>query len=650
MTLRHKGLAASLLVATAVVSSWALAGKDPAQVFLPDRDASFQAALTADPSQARAVAASQGVDWCQTHRVWESRNSGTPLSQAACTVYGPCDIPANRNAAIPDPSDPPLTIRLKFNVFRNDDGSNPAATVAGINAQMTQLNADFLPSRIQFVQETEFINSTQYRQFSDAEEFGMKNTYADNPAEQINVYVVNIQAGYLGVGTFPWDPVALGNQGGVIVDDNWFGAGQKTLTHELGHNLGLWHTHHGVSEVSQCGACWERADGLDGDVTGDRCSDTDPTPVNYSCSGPGGTDPCSGVPWGPTHPRNYMGYASDACYNYFSEHQFGRMHCWIQSNLLSWMALGFSGTPLTGAEALNVDFTYESPLTTSAWKWYFGDGDSAMVENPSHLYGPGIFDVTLQATTDAGVLTAAKPNYVTVWADTLITPAITAEPDQAGYWEIHGYNAVPLTEVVLPISITNVTSVMFFDSISFVGTRLEYFDTKQVVFDNRFVGQLAMRAQAGSQSALAPGSGPMARVHYRTRSFAVPGDTAYLTATTLGSHSLKSVTLTTDFQPVFNGATLTIVPPPCDCSLHGDIAGDDGTFTAVDMTALINHIFFGAPAPPVDSECPHVNRGDVNCSGAVDAVDLTHYVNLVFFGGAPPCDPCACSPYPDACP
>lgn len=28
-----------------------------------------------------------------------------------------------------------------------------------------------------------------------------------------------------------------------------FGAGQMFLTHESGHNLGLWHTHHGVFEV-----------------------------------------------------------------------------------------------------------------------------------------------------------------------------------------------------------------------------------------------------------------------------------------------------------------------------------------------------------------------------------------------------------------
>ena len=46
------------------------------------------------------------------------------------------------------------------------------------------------------------------------------------------------------------------------------GAGGKTMSHEMGHCLGLWHTHHGVDEVSECGSCYERADGLNGDITG----------------------------------------------------------------------------------------------------------------------------------------------------------------------------------------------------------------------------------------------------------------------------------------------------------------------------------------------------------------------------------------------
>ena len=98
----------------------------------------------------------------------------------------------------------------------------------------------------------------------------------------------------LGIGTFPWDPAyetCLGGNvpltlkyltilcwsilfllplarisvpktqsqtcnfktfwfsAGLWMNAFFFGAGQKTLSHEAGHNLGLWHSFHGVSEV-----------------------------------------------------------------------------------------------------------------------------------------------------------------------------------------------------------------------------------------------------------------------------------------------------------------------------------------------------------------------------------------------------------------
>ncbi|MEK6675009.1 MAG: proprotein convertase P-domain-containing protein [Planctomycetota bacterium] len=275
------------------------------------------------------------VEWCQTQTAWDAKGIGS-VAGPGCPTEGTCDTPSVRNTFIPTGSTPVRTMRIHYNVFANSDGTSPAATQASVDAQMVQLNADFAPSKIQFCYTTEFINNTTYRQFADAEESAMKTAYADSPGTQLNVYVVNIQAGYLGVGTFPWDPASLGTQGGLIIDDNWFGAGQKTLTHEVGHCVGLWHTHHGVSEVTACSACYERADHLNGDTTGDFALDTDPTPTNFNCAGPGGTDSCSATAWGVTDPQNYMGYAPDSCYTEFSSQQFGRMHCWSESVLTAW--------------------------------------------------------------------------------------------------------------------------------------------------------------------------------------------------------------------------------------------------------------------------------------------------------------------------
>jgi hypothetical protein len=113
------------------------------------------------------------------------------------------------------------------------------------------------------------------------------------------------------------------------------------LTHEAGHTLGLWHTHHGVSECPSGDPCvwdcYEHA-GSNSDTTGDFASDTPPTPTNNTCNPPGGNDPCPpNLPWGDTQPENYMSYGGPDCWTMFTEQQNGRMHCWINAVLAGWL-------------------------------------------------------------------------------------------------------------------------------------------------------------------------------------------------------------------------------------------------------------------------------------------------------------------------
>ena len=330
------------LATIAILGTWTTSTAQPAGRFAGDpligqvnQTESNGPPATVSPWQA---AADQGIDWCQTQIRWEAKAQPRGYSAAGsqCPTQGSCDIPATRDAWIPDGGEEPVTIRLKFNIFANDDGSNPAATEADATAQVAQLDADYLPSRIRFTATTEFIHDSQYRVFTDSEEYAMKSTYVDDPAGQLNIYVTSVSAGWIGFGTFPWDPQATATLGGVVLDAGYFGAGQHVLSHEIGHCLGLWHTHHGVTEVTECGVCYERADGADADETGDFASDTAPTPVNFICGPPGGTDPCCGVPWGDTDPQNYMSYAPDWCWTEFSQQQWGRMHCWIEAVLAGW--------------------------------------------------------------------------------------------------------------------------------------------------------------------------------------------------------------------------------------------------------------------------------------------------------------------------
>ncbi len=306
-------------------------------------------AVAAEPVPASSPPAASPVDdsswdqalepgsWCGTFERYIAKGYGDGSSDAfgGCPLDGQCDDAPVRDGFIPNGFTPMSTYSIHIHVFCASNGTNCAATQSTVDWQMNSLNSAYDPSRIDFTYETSFHNNSTFRFWSSGEENAMKSAYADAPNEKLNVYVVSVSGGY-SFGTFPWDSDATGNGGGIVMDQGHFSVGQDVLAHEAGHCLGLWHTHHGVSEVNQCSSCYERA-GTSDDNAGDRCSDTDPTPVSYSCGGQGGSDPCNGVPWGATDPQNYMSYGGPGCWNEFTPQQAGRVHCWTDDVLSGWL-------------------------------------------------------------------------------------------------------------------------------------------------------------------------------------------------------------------------------------------------------------------------------------------------------------------------
>lgn len=192
-----------------------------------------------------------------------------------------------------------------------------------------------------------------------------KYSFGNKPGEipSINIFVSCQTPGssgsLLGVATFPWDPIATGTTGGLWMNEIAMVPTASTLSHEVGHCFGLWHSFHGVSEVSCPSTCYERVHEFisfrpiqEFNLVGDLAGDTPSTPQNYDCFDPPGSDckePSS--PWnkyGPTGWKNIMGYSRydkdrqpEKCRLVFTPQQSNRMRCFLHNNPISqWVCVG----------------------------------------------------------------------------------------------------------------------------------------------------------------------------------------------------------------------------------------------------------------------------------------------------------------------
>jgi PKD repeat protein len=261
----------------------------------------------------------------------------------------------------------------------------------------------------------------------------VKNLAYWNYKKYLNIWVVsNITGGssstgtVLGYAVFPW--MAGTSKDGIVMRQDYVGSietaansdGGRTLSHEVGHWLGLLHTFQ------------------DGCTGGDQCDDTPPvngTFTNASC--PANGNSCNNdVPDLPDMWENYMDYSNGKCMAAFTLDQIARMRyfatqsprntLFTAANLIatgvSTSAVApvanftVSATKICAGQSVTFsDLSCKGAPTIRSWTLTGSSTPSSTQLNPVVVYQtPGVYSVSLMAQNSYGSNTMTKSGYITV--------------------------------------------------------------------------------------------------------------------------------------------------------------------------------------------------------------------------------------------
>lgn len=576
-------------------------------------------------AEVKQAADSAATNWCGTMGQF-AKELGIDEKSASsvCGQWGNCDNAFTRDSWIPDPDEPIMYIRMVIHLLAESDGSNPISSDAEAWAKVDSLNADFAPARIQFIVELNHINNSTWRVISQDDVDLMKYYTAIDPASKLNVWATGVQFDY-SYATFPFSSNALSATGGIIMGHFHWGTGaHQTFAHEIGHCLGLFHTFQGAGEAESCNACGEWPGVVAPDQRGDFCSDTPPTPTVTNCGNAGGASICGDqLPWGYTQPENYMGYTPQTCRTLFTEQQRGRMRCWSEDALDSWvLPFVVDIDTVLGEVPMTVAFNPSTHKAAESWLWQFGDGESSTAVSPTHEYDePGFYTVSVDMQTVSGSYQRDLTGLVSVYADTIRIDNILAELGVSTRVDIYVNNHLPLKQITIPFTWVGPLNIVW-DSFSTAGLRTDYFEKKSQAY-NITIRRAMVRlicSTSGSQPYLEPGTGPVASLYF-TNLQATSGLITPIKIETYAVYDMDFLTYAGNYEPHTEDGSVRFAC--CEPPTVGNI-NCAGIIDIGDVTVMIQNLFITLANPCC------LEEADIDMSGVVDIGDLTSLIASLF--------------------
>ena len=249
-------------------------------------------------------------------------------------------------------------IRVYFHIIRRTNGTGASIVQNNVQTAFNTLNTDFNPHGIYFTWDNsiDYINSDSYYYNPGVNIFSVNN---HSNGVDIYLYGENVCIGGYANGIANSTEYYIG--GYLSSFPSLYLSGTHVVSHEMGHVLGLYHTHRGTSLIEPDG-CPELVNGSNSSVCGDEIEDTPADPcLNYDVNPytgqwqGSGTD-ANGDPYQPdTH--LIMSYTHPSCMSYFSTEQGERM-IYAIGHVSSLQSVTVSADKIVGPQLVYTNATY----------------------------------------------------------------------------------------------------------------------------------------------------------------------------------------------------------------------------------------------------------------------------------------------------